>query len=245
MENTVSVPVLDVAAVFTAIETWIKQRPGLDPANYGLHPEQLRYSGPRERQDAFRAYRAEIREIGKDRTRAMKALDEARNLLPARPELLAESFYRAFSGRLTWDGTKLNYTTGQYWPTEYRKAAASVLEQYTAAWRQAYADEHPQTFTYRTIEDVIAANQSIGNHWFDRSTMRFFHTRVESGAVAIHDENGQPTRARFITSEKGPDGVRRYSIREAQPDGTIDTIGEFGQYASRDAARKDLLKERS
>ena len=101
-----------------------------------------------------------------------------------------------------------------------------------------------KTFTYRTIEDVIAAHREIGHHYFDRSTMRAFNSKVESGAVAIHDESGQPTRARFITSERMNDEhPRLYTIREAQPDGTIETVGEFQQYRTRDAARKDLLKE--
>jgi hypothetical protein len=33
---------------------------------------------------------------------------------------------------LSWDGKRLDYTTGQYWPTEYRRAAAAVLA--SALW---------------------------------------------------------------------------------------------------------------
>jgi hypothetical protein len=232
LSTTVSTPVaVDANQIFSALETWIKQRPGLDARDYG--------GG----MDGWRAYRQELRQISKDRQRAMKALDEAKGLTPAMPNVLLDSF-RAFSGRLEWklDEGRLVYCTGQYWPTEYRKAAASVLERYVSSWQQNWANAHPQTFTYRTMDDVIAANRAIGNHWFEPSTMRFFKTRIESGAVARYDDDGKPTRARFITSEKGPDGVRKYSVREAQPDGTIDTVGEFQQYRTRDAARAALLK---
>lgn len=254
----VSIPIsttLNVDAVFTALENWIKQRPGLDFRNYGSLPP----------------YRAELRSITKDRHRAQKALDEARALNPQRPELLADAFTRAFSGRLSWvvdeapsvDFTcpcglyvhstrrkanqvhiedcpylgHLEYCTGQYWPTEYRKAAASVLETYIATWRQAEADAHPQTFTYRTIEDVKAANRQIGNHWFDRSTMRFFNTKLESGLIGGRY---------FITSERMDENhPRRFSVRMAKPDGTIDTVRDFGKFDDREDAReaiRDLMK---
>jgi hypothetical protein len=260
--NTVNAPV-NAQEIFDALATFIKQRPGLDPANYGCAPGQT--PDFKQRMEAWRSYRSELRSISRDRQRALAALDEARGLTPAQPDLLLDSF-RAFSGRLSWvtdavvkqgrgtvenpyvpatmetTGSKghLEYTAGQYFPTEYRRAAAAVLEAYVSAWARWWSEQHPQTFTYRTMDDVIAANKSVGGHWFDRDTMRFFKTRIESGAVALHTEDCH--KARFITSEKGPDGVRKYSIREAQPDGSIDTVGEFQQYRTRDAARAALLK---
>jgi len=182
------------------------------------------------------AYRADARQVAKDGTRAKQALELARSLQPAKPELLADSF-RAFSGRLEWRGTShdsaLLYCTGQYFPTEYRKAAAAVLETYIAAWRQWYASEHPQEYTYADMDDVRAANEQIGNHWFDRSTMKFFKTRIESRLIA---------GKRFITSERGPHDMRkRFTIREAQPDGSIDTIGNFQQFATLAQAKANVL----
>lgn len=264
--TTVSTPV-DVNAVFIVLKAWIKQKPGLDPRNYGYTRE------------GERALRSELRSIAKDRKRALKALDEAKELTPAQPDLLADAF-SAYSGRLQWMPTSvgtlhlnlegselkfgekttighgtpcvtpshLTYTTGQYWPTEYRKAAAAVLERYIASWRRWWSQEHPQTFTYRTIEDVRAANRMVGGHWFDADTMRFFKTRIESGLVACDwveataDTPAHPRRHRFVTSEKGPDGVRRYSVREALPDGSIATVGEFQGYRTLAAARAAILK---
>jgi len=114
-------------AILTALDAFIRQRPGLDYGNYG-DPS---------------AYRAEVRSIGRD-------LQDARALLHAvelRPSITAamlrEAFQSAFSGRLSWDGARLDYTTGQYWPTEYRRAAAAVLA--SALW--SYWRDHcmPET----------------------------------------------------------------------------------------------------
>src|SRR6185369_8741057 len=89
MATMVTTP-MNVTDVFAALETWIRQRPGLDPRDYGC-----------DTRDGRSAFQSEVRQIGKDRQRAMKALDDARGLTPAEPELLADAF-RAFSGRLEW-----------------------------------------------------------------------------------------------------------------------------------------------
>lgn len=228
--NTVTDEQTQVSIIFDELKKWIAQRSKLDFADYGDRT----------------AYGQDSRQVQADGRRARAALAEARSLQPARLGVLLDSF-RAFSGRLTWvpeptnsigvstglEPAHLEYCTGQYWPTEYRKAAASVLETYIAGWKQAEAAANPKTFTYTTMDDVQVANRAIGNHWFDRSTMRFFKTRIESRLIAGH---------RFVTSEQGPDGRRRYSIRDAQPDGTIDTVGEFQGYGSKKAAMVDILK---
>lgn len=215
----VSTPVVDAEAVFTALEKWIKQRPKLDPANYGLAQGQT----PDRKQwfAAWKSYRAELRDISKDRKRAMTALREARFLAPQKPELLADAF-RSFSGRLAWNGLELEYCTGQYFPTEYRKAAASVLETYIADWRRWYASENPQSFTYYTVDDVREANDRIGGHYFDRDTMRFFRSRIASQLYGGRY---------FVTSEQFDDrSPRLYSVREALPDGSIKSASEFQEF---------------
>ena len=100
--------------ILDALRSWINQRPGLEYANYG-DPS---------------AYRSELRSIGQD-------LQHARELLAAvawrdgiTDRDLIDASRRAFSGRLTIDtskGVSVDYCTGQYWPTEYRRAAAAVL----------------------------------------------------------------------------------------------------------------------
>lgn len=215
------------AAIFDALDAFMNRRPRLDPRNY--------FDTWRDH-DGRRAYNRERLQISRDLQRAKQALEAARALEPVRlPELLAA--FRAFSGRLSWDADKgeLHYTAGQYFPTEYRKAAAAVLESYIAAWRRTEAAHNPQRFVYADIADVIAANRQIGNHWFDRDTMRFFKTKIVSRLIA---------GKRFVTSERGPHDARaRFTIREARPDGTIDTVGKFQAYGTRAAAMRDVLME--
>lgn len=128
--------------ICTLLDSWIRQRPGLDFRNY--------CSGWNDAAGRA-AYRAEVRSIGLD-------LQDARQLLRAvelsgiTAEELAAAFPRAYSGRLElqyragkvmqWvrvrdlpagypfaddSQFRLDYCTGQYWPTEYRRAACAVL----------------------------------------------------------------------------------------------------------------------
>lgn len=220
--------------VLNALEKWINQRSRADSRDYGFDP-----SG-RE------AYRSEMRAIAKDGREARAALMEARAILPGDYDVLVDSF-RAFSGRLSWkerpyDGCPcdggccagcrakgthyLQYTTGQYFPTEYRKAAKAVLETYVSAMKQKASAENPTTFAYQTIADVKAANKSIGNHWFDRGSMAFFNTKIVTSLIG---------GKYFVTSEfcDHSDGTReqtKFTVRMADSDGTIDTVGKFQQY---------------
>jgi len=74
------------------------------------------------------------------------------------------------------------------------------------------------------IDDIRRANKRAGLYFFESDTMRFFdcrvHSRVYRGGF-------------FVTSEKGPDGWRRFTVRQAKGDGSISTIGEFQQYGTR------------
>lgn len=114
--------------IIALLYAWISQRPGLEFGNYG----------------DITSYRAEVRSIGKD-------LQHARILLGAversgiTAEQLMAAFPRAFSGRLTLEAHpnkpgawRLSYCAGQYWPTEYRRAACAVLA--SALWD--YKREH-------------------------------------------------------------------------------------------------------
>jgi hypothetical protein len=96
--------------------------------------------------------------------------------------------------------------------------------------------EHTEQRTFESLANIRAANYNIGHHWFDAGTLRFFGSRV-------HDElyGGRY----FVTSERDSGfgslgaawgGARRYTVRVANADGSIDTVGEFGQYASRSGA---------
>ncbi len=122
-------------ALIDALDKFVNQRSGLEFANYG---------------DA-KSFRSEQRSITKDLHdyRALRAQVESHGTLAADMILDAQ---RAFSGRLSFkdisarydDGSiyyvfKIEYCTGQYFPTEYRKAACAVLASALWEWTREHA----------------------------------------------------------------------------------------------------------
>lgn len=88
--------------------------------------------------------------------------------------------------------------------------------------------------TFRDMEDVKTANRTLGHHWFDADTMRFFHTRLCGGLIAGRY---------FVSSEKGRhQTTRRYTVREVRENGAINTVGEFQGYASAAIAKAVVLR---
>ncbi len=72
---------------------------------------------------------------------------------------------------------------------------------------------------FTTIEQVKAANAAAGQHWFEPDAMAFFRTRISERIYGGRY---------FVTSETPGNGApRRYTVRSAEPDGTIATVGEF------------------
>ena len=82
---------------------------------------------------------------------------------------------------------------------------------------------------YATLAQIKQANKAAGFHFFSDRTMRFFGSRASRTIY-----NG----CLFVTSEQNiRDGQPRlYTIRRAMPDGSIETVGEFQQYATRKQA---------
>ncbi len=224
---------IDVNEVLNALEVFINKRPCLEFGNYG----------------ELKSYRAEMRSIAKDKKRAIEALAAVRRSTSQDAALLADALQRSFSGRLEWhpagepdtfgDYTHkghLEYTTGQYFPTEYRKAAASVLEEYKRALNQKWATETGwKPAAFQTMADVKAANELKGGCWFSRGNMRFFSSRIESKLLT----RGSSSRQFFITSECSGigDARRMFTIREVTPEADIRTYGEFQGYRTLQAAR--------
>lgn len=116
-------------AVLDALRSFVNQRPGLEFANYG----------------DVSAYRAESRAITKD----LHDYGALAGAVAWRDSITADDILKAsehaFSGRLTIndasahydDGSTyyvftISYCAGQYFPTEYRKAACAVLA--SALW---------------------------------------------------------------------------------------------------------------
>lgn len=102
--------------VINALHKWLRQRPGLEFGNYG----------------DVSAYRSEMRSITKDLQQAQAML----RTIAWRDSITADHIIaaakHAYSGRLSIelrdDGkVRIDYCTGQYWPTEYRRAVCAVL----------------------------------------------------------------------------------------------------------------------
>ena len=202
-----------------ALLEFSKQRANIEPRNYG------------DGRAGRSAYRSEARSVTEDLHRVKVVYTEALALGVTDEEIL-EASPRAFSGRLEWNTQRneWDYRTGQYFPTEYRKAASSVLELAIALHKQAHASEVPRP-SFATVADVVAYHQQTGSHWFDRSSMRFFGTRIHTKGILIAGRY-------FVTSEQPPHGPRGYTVREVSDDGDIRTIGELCGHASSHAASR-------
>jgi hypothetical protein len=107
-------------SILAALHKFVAQRPGLEFANYG--------DGP--------SYRAELRSITRDCTEARRLLRYVERS-SITTEQIIDAAKHSYSGRLsitpTDTGFVLDYCTGQYWPTEYRRAVCAVLS--SAIWR--------------------------------------------------------------------------------------------------------------
>ena len=150
--------------ILRGLESFANQRPGLEPGNYG--------SG----RDGFRAYRAESREITKDLHDVRQLLSHLSWRESVTAEHLEQSARSSYSGRLSLkfddeNGLRVDYCTGQYFPTEYRRAVCAVLA--GAIWSATREDmengdvkgESPGT----RIRDAFRREFGlrIARRWFD------------------------------------------------------------------------------
>jgi hypothetical protein len=120
--------------IIQALDSWIRQRPGLEFGNYG----------------DWTAYRSEMRSIGKDLQHARAML----NYVAWHDSITAEMILDAAqSGRLSikaeGDKVTIDYCTGQYWPTEYRPAVCRLLSSVIWHWMR---DNMPKPVTMHNSE---------------------------------------------------------------------------------------------
>lgn len=104
------------SAILEALRSFARQRPGLEFANYG----------------DIASYRSDMRQITRDLSHAKELLRAVRD-----SSITADDILRAADGgrldiRVDGDAVRIDYTTGQYWPTEYRKSVCRVLA--SALW---------------------------------------------------------------------------------------------------------------
>jgi hypothetical protein len=137
------------------LNQWINQRPGLDPRNY--------ISDYRDT-NGIKAYRDEARSITKDLHHARALIRYVQN----RDSITTADIVEATRGKRLHiqeaaEGYQIDYTTGQYFPTEYRRAAASVLA--SAIWDRLRLDgAGTRDDIYRAAKRELGA--PIANRFF-------------------------------------------------------------------------------
>ena len=155
---------VDKSTILASLDAWIRQRPGLEFGNYGN----------------VSSYRAEMRSIGKDlqHARALLRYVEWHDSITADMILNA-----AQSGRLSikveGDKVRVDYCTGQYWPTEYRPAVcrllSSVIWDY---WRDQCMPEGDLVHNSETGETFKRYQGLRAGDWLRKNAAREFGTNV-------------------------------------------------------------------
>jgi hypothetical protein len=128
-----------------------------------------------------------------------------------------------------------SYCAGQYFPTEYRKAAVKVLEAATRRVRQARPPETAERIT--SVAQLRDLNERNGGCWFSRSTMRFHGTTIQSGI--IHGEY-------FLTLDKrgfDESAGYGYTVRTFNSEGDVRTsaLGNRSQQVGSFDSKREAL----
>lgn len=138
--------------IINSLRQFIAQRSGIDYRNYG-------------NRESFMADYRPILRAGRD-AKILLAAVSARDSLTDQD--LVDASNSAFSGRLQFvekgDSVTVDYTAGQYFAVEYRKAACAVIA--TALWQYA------RSSGYETSNEIRKwARQEFGrgiaNRWFN------------------------------------------------------------------------------
>jgi len=137
--------------ILRALQEFVNQRPGLSFADYG---------------DA-KYYRQDYRQI----LQAKQDFEQLLVTVDLRDNITADDIIKAsksaFSGRLTitenGDSVTIDYCTGQYMPTEYRKAACAVLA--SALWGFWREPESTGDTIRKSARDNLG--RGIASRWFN------------------------------------------------------------------------------
>jgi hypothetical protein len=139
--------------ILAALWSWIAQRPGLEPRNYIRSWDD---------HDGRAAYRSDSRAI----TQQFKDAAAMLRYVELRPSVAGGELQAALCNRLTYTpGRGLDYTTGQYWPMEYRAAVCRALA--SVLWDRFRADigEHATGDAIRQAARR-ELGRSIAGRWF-------------------------------------------------------------------------------
>jgi hypothetical protein len=152
----------DRAAILDALRIWLNRRPGLPFADYC---DEGRPGNTRPDPEGRKNYAAEMRRLTRDRADGLEMLAQV-ELRSIPVEDMLEGF-RAYAGRLTWQDGRLDYTAGQYEPTERREAACAVLK--AMLWNYWRADLPPETENKRAAiqkQAQWALRPALYRRWF-------------------------------------------------------------------------------
>lgn len=139
-QTTTTAPQIDIINLLCK---FVDSRPCLDFNDYG----------------DIKIYRAESREITNDRRDFYELLNVARWRVDNLSEKI-EDFLKKSNDRLTLEGNKLQYITGQYFPTEYRPAACRVIK--SILWREFMNAKNPDgTNKHETGHDIRKAIKKL------------------------------------------------------------------------------------
>lgn len=130
-------------AIIEALRAFVRQRPGMDPRDYDRA-----------------GYLSESRRVTQDRHHAETLLAAVAGNDGITADMIVTASRSAYSGRLSLLGAtaeefdrtvRVGYCTGQYFPTEYRRAVAAVCA--SALWY--YVREHamPEPYDWEDTPD--------------------------------------------------------------------------------------------
>ena len=124
-----------------ALRAFVAQRPGFDYHNYATVSD----------------YRADQREAAQQKADALA-------LINAFPDEAARGFLeKHLDGRLRLDGDQLEYTAGQYYPTEYRAAVCRAVSEALRSLSWAQSQERLAETRKRMARIV---GRGCANRWF-------------------------------------------------------------------------------
>ena len=136
------------AKILEALTKFVRQRPGLEYANYS----------------DSRSYRAESRSISRDLQHTTELIAQVSWREGITADAIISTAKRAYSGRLTISetskGVTVNYCTGQYFSTEYRRAVCAVLA--GALWDH-WRDDMPAPVARRTEHGIELDLYALGS----------------------------------------------------------------------------------
>ena len=140
--------------ILHALAAFAATRPGLNPRDYARDWRDT---------EGRKAYAADVRSITKDLHHARALLTAVR--LSGITEAQLVTAFRAFGGRLSWDGQRLDYCVNSYYPTEYRRAVCAVLA--SALWDYFREDCNCGTRDKIRLAARRALPRAIVSRWFN------------------------------------------------------------------------------